>query len=423
MKQVVNRDAPKEAPSSSSTPPPQVQLSGGQTSASRPIEMTRANLDQWKRIVRQQVQQKVQKLNSLQSEVNNLLKGMQEKIETVSASLQAYQGQPEQLALSLKQEFNIRMQTVQTLDTEISKTVQQVKELRRKMTAATGKEKTGPKVLKTGYAVPIKPCTVSDSELPSVQPSVLGFPVTPNQFSILTEDEVTNSELGQDQRLEDPGQTRAQRQLTSSSVGVQGTVLSEGVSEEFVPIEIENEPTFFNSLSVSSSDILRVQSGDNVQNLLETGVVIDDAMYSMNLNDVACTDGICNKRISVAGQEWSAGRPGNRPIGAREAARNIETCLGPYATRETVQPHTGHNIRGPGQASSRPRKEDQDNTNQLRASTSRRFSAAEDRASPAIAALHPRRPPYFCGDADDDIHVWTSIVDGWLSTVRGEPST
>ena len=57
--------------------------------------MTRANLDQWKRNVRQQVQQKLQKLNSLRTEVDNLLKGMQEKIDTVSASLQAYQGQPE----------------------------------------------------------------------------------------------------------------------------------------------------------------------------------------------------------------------------------------------------------------------------------------------------------------------------------------
>ena len=128
-----------------------------------------------------------------------LVKRNAEKIETVSASLQAYQGQPEQLALSLQQEFNIKMQTVQTLDTEISKTVQQVKELRSKITAATGKGKTSPEVLKTGYAVPIKPCTVSDSELPSVQPSLLGFPVTPSQFSVLSEDEVTGAEPGQDQ--------------------------------------------------------------------------------------------------------------------------------------------------------------------------------------------------------------------------------
>ena len=204
MEPAVNRNAPRGAPSSSSTPPLQVQLSGGQTSMSRPIEMTRANLDQWKRNVRQQMQQKVQKLNSLRSKVNSLLSSMQKAIDTTTASLQAYQGQPEQLAKSLKQEFNTRMQTVQTLDAEISKTVQQVKELRSKTTAATGKGKTGPKVLKTGYAVPIKPCTVSDSELPSVQPSVLGFPVTPSQFSILSEDEVTGAELGQDQKLEDP---------------------------------------------------------------------------------------------------------------------------------------------------------------------------------------------------------------------------
>ena len=363
----------------------------------------------------------MQKLNSLRAEVENLLKGMQEKIETVSTSLQAYQGQPEQLASSLKQEFNTRIQTVQTLDTEISKTVQQVKELRRKMTAATGKGKTGPKVLKTGYAVPIKPCTITDSELPSVQPSVLGFPVAPNQFSILSEDEVTNSELGQDQKLEDPRQTRAQRHSASSGIGEQGIMLREGVAEVLVPSNSENEPTFFRSLSVSAPDILNSQSGGLVQNLLEIGVV-DDAMYYNDVNEVACTLDICNKRISCAGQEWSAGRPGNRPIGARDATRNSDTCLGPYATRIVQSPHAGYNTHEDQALSRRlPRKEDQDNTSQLRASTSRRSSAAEDRASPAIAALHPRRPPYFCGDADDDVHVWTSIVDRWLSTVWESP--
>ena len=161
--------------------------------------------------MRQQLHQKMQKLSSLCIEVDNLLKGMQEKIDVVSASLQAYQGQPKQLALSLKQEFNTRSQTVQTLDAEICKIAKQVKELRSKLTAATGKGKTGLEVLKTGYTMPIKPCIVSDSRLPSVQPSVLGFPVTPNQFSILSEDEVTCAELGQDQNLEDPRQTRAQR--------------------------------------------------------------------------------------------------------------------------------------------------------------------------------------------------------------------
>ena len=48
--------------------------------------------------------------------------------------------------------------------------------------------------------------------------------------------------------------------------------------------------------------------------------------------------------------------------------------------------------------------------------------AAEDRALPAIAALHPRRPPCFSGGLDNDVHVWTSIISRWLDTVRGEPS-
>ena len=198
-------------------------------------------------------------------------------------------------------------------------------------------------------------------------------------------------------------------------------MLSEGVAEDLVPTKSENEPTFFNSLSVSAPDILESQSGGPVPNLLEPGVD-DDALYSMNVNDVACTDGTCNKRISCAGQEWSAGRPGNRPIGASDAARNSETCLGHYATR-TVQPHMGCNTRE-DQASSRrlPREKDQDNTSQLRASSSRRPAAAEDRTSPATVALHPRRPPYFCGRKDDDVHVWTSIIDRWLSTVQGKPS-
>ena len=184
-------------------------------------------------------------------------------------------------------------------------------------------------------------------------------------------------------------------------------------------------PQFFhNSLSVSPPDILELQSSGVVQNFLETGAVSDDALYISNLNDVACTNESCNKRISNAGQEWSAGPPGNRPIGARIAARNSETCLRPYATRDCLQPHTGHNTRGPRQASSRPRQEDQDQpTIQLNASSSRRSPAAEDCASPTTMALHPCRSPYFTRGSDEDVHVWTSIVSRWLDTVRGEPST
>ena len=378
---------------------------------------------------------------------------MQDKIEKFSASLQAYQGQPKQLALSLMQEFNQRSQTVQTLDAEICKTAKQVKELRSKVTAATGKGKTGPKVLKTGYAMPIKPYTVTDSELPSVQPSVLGFPVTPNQFSILSEDEVTCSELGQDQTLEDPRQTRAQRYSASSRMGEQGILLSEGVAEDLVPLNSENESTFFHSLSVSAPDILESQSGGPVQNVLEFGADVDDALYSMDVNDVACMDSKCNKKISCAGlersagrpghmptrrilacgsiiedicagQDWSAGRPGNRPFGASTAAcpSSHTACLGPYGTASRQPHHTGPNTcKEKSTASSSTRRPRDQSTSQPTASSSGR-PAAEDHASPATVALHPRRPPYFCGARDEDIHVWTSIISRWLETVQGEPS-
>ena len=90
------------------------------------------------------------------------------------------------------------------------------------------------------------------------------------------------------------------------------------------PVSARLHPTFFShSLFVSPIDILNLQSVGNVSFELETGVN-DDVLYIRDVND-----GACNKRISCVGPEWSAGRPGNRPIGARDAVRNTETCLGP----------------------------------------------------------------------------------------------
>ena len=236
---------------------------------------------------------------------------------------------------------------------------------------------------------------------------------------------MSTGQVQSEDRLIDPRKTRLARQRAARGTVGQGTfanLSNEGIFDTVPPVRdaqgkltngdcVEtvastNEPKFFPySLSILPPDILELQSGGIVQNLLETGAMNDDAMYSNDVNDVACTDSQCNKRISVTGQEWLAGRPGNRPIGAREATRNTEMCLGPYATRDTVQPHMGHNTRDSRQASSGPRQEDQGSTNQLHASSSQRSPAAEDRASPATVALHLRRPPYFCGGVDEDVHV------------------
>ena len=65
--------------------------------------------------------------------------------------------------------------------------------------------------------------------------------------------------------------------------------------------------------------------------MLEIGVAVDDALYSMDLDDVACTKNeICNKRISYVGPERLAGRPGHTPI-RRDLAceKHIEdSCAG-----------------------------------------------------------------------------------------------
>ena len=122
-------------------------------------------------------------------------------------------------------------------------------------------------------------------------------------------------------------------------------------------------PTFFHSLSVLPIDILSAQSVGKLNFELGAGD-LNDTMYISNVNEVACTNETCNKRISNVGQEWSAGRPDNRPIGASDATRNSETCLGPFATYSYVQPHhTGYNTYDSRQASSRqPQPEDHDNT-------------------------------------------------------------
>ena len=65
-------------------------------------------------------------------------------------------------------------------------------------------------------------------------------------------------------------------------------MLSEGVTEDLVPLNSENESTFFHSLSVSAPDILEWQSGGPKQNVLEIGADVDDALYYDDVNDVAC---------------------------------------------------------------------------------------------------------------------------------------
>ena len=138
--QQTTRSTVQDASSSLSIPSLQYHLSGGRISGTVPTNLTRANLDLWKRHLKLQLQQKTQKLKSLHSEVNSLLSGMQNSIDKVTADLQSREGRPDQLANWLMQEFNRRSVAIQNLDAEICKLAKQVKELQCKVTAvAQGK--------------------------------------------------------------------------------------------------------------------------------------------------------------------------------------------------------------------------------------------------------------------------------------------
>ena len=109
----------------------------------------------------------------------------------------------------------------------------------------------------------------------------------------------------------------------------------------------------------------------------------------------------CDKTIedSCAGQDWLAGRPGNRPFGARSAAcpSVLTACSGPYGTTSTQPHYTGPNPREETLQAPSSTRFLRPSTSQLTTASPARRYATEDRASPANMALQPRSPPYFCG--------------------------
>ena len=302
----------------------------------------------------------------------------------------------------------------------------------------------------------------------SVPNTVFGFDLAENQFQILNSDQTASAPRSTEQHHEglvDPRTTRQWRWAT------RGTASQETKTEEALlatvslenaqgicttsgsvinPGASQNSSPFFHSFSAGPSENFAVPSvGPTVQYMLESGV-------SGGGDYLLYRDSQCNKRISYAGpersagrpghtptrriiacdenledscagQDWSAGRPSHRLFGARTAA-----CLptqaacnsGPYGSA-SQQPHNpGHNTREEQSivtTSPRDRQPRQTTTRQQQPSSSGSH-AAIDHASPAKVALHPRRPPYFCGGLDEDVHVWTSIVDRWLDASQGEPS-
>ena len=169
--------------------------------------------------------------------------------------------------------------------------------------------------------------------------AVFGFPVSENQFKVL-QTAGSQSQTQREEGLVDPRSTRLSRlaarraedQGTLTDGGVLATVTLIGDARGTLDMDASVDPVvsetcsqfFAHYFSACPSDILNSQSVGPVQNLLGTGVIVDDALYTMDVNDVACMDSICNKRISCAGPERSAGRPGHTPT------RHILACKKHY---------------------------------------------------------------------------------------------
>ena len=271
----------------------------------------------------------------------------------------------------------------------------------------------------------------------SVQ-NVFGFPVNQNQFKVLQSNQSATCQRSteREEGLVDPRTTRLLRWATQRTAD-QGTKTIEALtttvptcstaqgivdSDCVEPDAVRNCSQFFPySFPACSPDILSLQSGGNVQFVLDSGAAV-------NVGDDSLYDSLkCNKRISCAGQDWSAGRPGIMPFGASTAVclSTQIACIGPSGIAATQQLYTGHNTHTEQfvtqSSSTRLPRQQRSSTSQRSASSSRR-NVAEENASPVKVALHPHRPPYFVGGIDDDVYVWTSIVDRWLDTVWGEPS-
>ena len=314
-----------------------------------------------------------------------------------------------------------------------------------------------------GYAAPVGPQPTQNrpsSVLPSSE--VFGFPVAVNQYSAFSEQSAveSNSQVQGVETLVNPRTTRLQRFQAARQAAARGSQQNEGILDWFQSANSDVQGIVDCGIIPGTSETPYSFNSLSVQNFeLESGNFVDanDALYIKDLKDVECTVGHCNKRISTAepewsagrpghtpirrdfacvsqledsraGQEWSAGRPGLRPFGARLLActPSAPACIGPYGTAtQTIPHHTGPNTRTASIPSKLPRQEGQDNINQLyttNATSTSQTHAAEDRASPAMVALQPCRPPYYSGGLDEDVYTWTSIVDRWLGTVKGEPS-
>ena len=171
--------------------------------------------------------------------------------------------------------------------------------------------------------------------------TIFGFPVDQNQFKVLQSNQPVESQRStkREEGLVDPRTTRLQRLAAQRTEDTRDQAVEEltttvptcstaqGIvdSDCVEPDAIRNCSQFFPySFPACSPNILSLQSGGNVQNMLDSGAAV-------NVGDDSLYDSLkCNKRISCAGPEWSAGRPGHMPTRRTFACEKLveDSCAG-----------------------------------------------------------------------------------------------
>ena len=166
----------------------------------------------------------------------------------------------------------------------------------------------------------------------SVSNTVFGFQLSENRFQMLNSDQTVTSSRSTEQHeegLTDPRTTRQRRwsargterqekkteEAPLATVSLENTQGTDASGNCLHPVVDIHSSQFVNSFSASPVDILSLQSAGPVHYSLGTGACGDDALYTVDVEDVACTLNIVTKGLVMRGRRGRRGDRAIRPLG------------------------------------------------------------------------------------------------------------
>ena len=201
------------------------------------IGMTRAALDQRRREKRALLRMKTMRIQHLKKRCKEIAADVNRQFDELSERLLQYRGDPSWLVECFTVVFNDSAATVLKYEKEVKKLYKEVAELKHAVYKRIQMKKNGPSVSSV-QNVPADSVSVSDVPEASSEPSVAGFPVHHNPFSVLDHEIHLAGTLESDSDDEevipllDPRRNRPESSV--SSVGQE-----QGISAGSLPAESE----------------------------------------------------------------------------------------------------------------------------------------------------------------------------------------